>query len=282
MAMEPVFGVLQLIDISIQVASKTKSIYGILADSDDLRVKQIHFKLVAQQEITARWASQMQSGITSSHKLRNKIPQERVQEMKQLLEEMKAYYDLAESKMERIRPGRDGRMSSHVLAHRIRFASGGYEELLRLADTLEAMNKALEAIAPSTQSQFGNSNSASQGPSSGYITPETHAPYEGAAPSIRPDTSIDNISKGLDVESILVKISELFEQCLTGLRLMMRLATDRPLVATIHRRLEGWGRDLFTNPSTIDEILVGPEENLRDAIIRALVFIAVIEGKNCE
>jgi hypothetical protein len=100
---------------------------------------------------------------------------------------------------------------------------------------------------------------------------------------VNPSAIINSISRRFDMEVPSVKISELFEQCLPSLELLSHVAPENTLITTSERHFRQWGHDLFEGPAAVDAILgddSGAGENLRSVLIRALVFIAVIEGKS--
>jgi hypothetical protein len=138
----------QTVDRVSKIAAETNALLSNLRAPDDTEAKFIHYKLVAQQHITAGWANRMRLESNSNNEWGYRIPPRSVEQVKQILNEMTRYYTKAQSEIEKMHQVANSASRTRNFAHRYRFARGGYEELLKLTDTLDVMNKSLEAIAP--------------------------------------------------------------------------------------------------------------------------------------
>jgi len=264
---------------ALRLTNELVRIMKALREVEDPRVQMIHYRLLTQQQITLGWANRIRNGGSSSW---NILP-EAAEHVYTILEQMRKYYDLAESKMSRIRAEPDGRMTSRMFARRLWFANGGFEDLKNLIDALDSMNQALLVIAPPLPAY--SSADPPLGPMEGsQISPQGPGQQTTTQKS---NTSRDSFSDILEAKALPISIARLYKQCLESLQLLSRSnMVAVPNDTFLERPCElfrQWGVGIFDAEHPLINAILSEEieegRNLRNLIVRSLVYIAVIEGK---
>lgn len=258
----------------IQLTNNTIRLVEACKDVDDPKVELIQSKLMTQKSVIRRWANRFRAESANGGW---DIPPESMEDVDQILRRMMKYWERAQAKMAKIRHAPDGKMTSRVFIYRFWFANGGFQELKDLTDAMDAMNEALMFIAPPLPS-YDSDSIPSQAP--GQRRPgaelETTQPVSECLGSRAADSNVAVISES---QASTVPISKVYTSCALILDLLSREAPEYPHIESLYERLKQWGNSLFQGPASLD-IILQDDGPLYATIIRAFIYIAVIEGTN--
>jgi hypothetical protein len=271
-------GVAAAILATVQIANDFYRLVTAIREIDDPRVKIIQYNLITQRQRVISWAHRIQLEGTESWK----IPAQSSQDVETILREMTGYFQRAEDKMAKIYRAPGGRMTSRLFMHRFLFANGGFQELKELTEALTAMNEALKEIAPPLPA-YSLATEAWNRPTD-VVIPTSTANSRTNVPegTVEADAEATKSAEGPTILGLAVSISALYNQCLDTLVLLSLRTPDDSALRYYCDRLRLWGIGLFKPASSSLDTIFRTDESknsrLKEVIIRALVYIAVMEG----
>jgi hypothetical protein len=177
------------------------------------------------------------------------------------------------------------KVTTRLLAQRLIFSTGGFEDIRTTLDAIHSMNEALERIAPPLPEYAGKASestdiSGQTLAASGRVNTGTW-PVEAESHLTSDKSSIDK--RSLFNHSKEVPLASLYQICLDTLRNLSMISLFDKSLSPLLSRLELWGIGLFEEDILhLDHVLWADFDRnikLRDIIAKFLVYIAIAEGK---
>ena len=261
-----------------------------LSKTNDPSIKLIRAKLMGERRKFANWMLVMR--ISTMKDLERKILPEDYKDVKELVNDIVAYFKEASIRLKNLDLRSGKYMSPKAIAARLRWIYGEFDDLKLLAETIETLNSTLYAIAEPPP-KYGI------GPDSPRSTPRIirdtqPAPFTlrnpGTESSLEGHTtpSRDESLRAPSVPPNRRPILNLYERCLKALNFISsqtNSTTHSEDAEKVTFRMKTWAVEFFDGSYSIDRILMKEKDRIRvnepvrTAIIGTLVDIALIEGR---
>lgn len=294
---------------AIKVAKNTYNLFDAIKNTDS-RLDQLYYRLKEEKLITEGWANSVRLKTGSGTRL--DINPESVDEVKELLEKLKTYFERASERYHGLgsKIGPSSKSSSiHSLGARTKYVFSGYDQLKEVVDTITALNKALKAIAPPLPPYDFSSQGAVR-----YHT-ASQGGQPGPAPTSNNDQESDRLPEraqttakmrevgtfrgaaltpGDSPSEHLPSLREMYSLCLKTLWKIFTYRQHKDLEFAASR-LKLWGLGLFDGPLPLDivlsvqmklysetasqMVLEETPQPVRTAILITFAYILLFEGQ---
>lgn len=248
-----VLSILTFVNTSFDIAKKYHR-----AVTNDNRFKTLYWNFLAERKITNGWANNMRLNPGG-------IPSEEANTVDEIRCSLEASYKKVDKRMNTYQPSDTGKVTSP--SARIKWLTGGYEDLRDLLGLIRALNQALRTIAPPLP-QYSDTN-----------------------PSYRPPPPVPSREEVVDNQDLPAELPQphedttlrqLYMVCLQNLSQM--IASARSLgdeLGRVEDRLRVWGDGLIHDELPLDALL--HESNaymhqIRIFLLSAFVDLAFTQG----
>jgi hypothetical protein len=252
--------------IALRVARAAQSIQGD-------RYKELYWRLFAEK-------GAMTALVTKIETSGQPLSPENVKTFAGLLPELHDLHLKMENALLRLLPKSPTTM--RTLAHRVRFESGGFEELKQTMTTIETMTRALKIVGetlPSYTPRSDHRSSSAPGiPPTSMLT-ESPQSFRGSQSDVNVEEEVESSSSLRQTEpsTTLASLCRLCEEA------MLELSTDSSLqrkdISKLLARLELWSFGvLHTKDRPLDMLLkadAGKHEAIRVFVTKSLVNLGV-------
>jgi hypothetical protein len=271
--MADIFAVSATILGVIQFTSNVVDVLKMLRDVDHVKFDQLYWLTVANRERTIAWANVTRGA-------GRPIPPENVDKVEGLLQQMLQYYDEIESMLKPVYSHVGKKTTVRVLLHRMKFSFEGFDKIKSYLDAIDAMNQALERIAPPLPAY----------PEQPVKIYQPSSSIDISVPADPETTAVELLATTLTQESERPKpallprdasLESMYGLCLSIIRsLITRNKCESHEACFIN--LELWGTGLFgSDVTSMDRLFATDTEKntkLRKIITKCLVHISVDLG----
>ena len=258
---------------NLGVIQLCQNVYGLLnalrrlSGVHDAEFDQVWRLAISEGERTIAWANYVQ--FTGQP-----IPPENVQRVKVLVEKLEDYYAQVDRKLRKIYQPDGRKMTTRLLAQRLMFQAGGFEDIKDSLAAIQAINGALETLASlllqyPTDSSFSLVNAGMQ-----LLQVGSESPDETSFKDKQP--SVPRLSQ--------ISLASVYRVCLDMLRSLSMISPFNGRLQPLLTRLELWGIGLFDDDNLrLDDIFRADFDRnikLREILLRFFVHVLIAEGES--
>ena len=282
-----IFAIVGVINTTQRILELARNIRKV----EGTKVDQLYYRLVLEKKRTEGWVNSMRGRGASS--LRATVSPGELENVTVLLAKLMEHYDLAAKRFSRFSTAQE-RTERGFIA-RMKLASGGYDDIKDLLETLATMNAALYAMAPPFPPGYSPTPTAPEYVARDSVQSSSSAAFDeserdedisitpsGILPSATPvDTDISPTVLESEDASPSLTLQTLYSSALKSMMVIGNTRDSSRLVQIGHR-LQTWGIGLFNSSISMDEILKsnkGDNSLIIECVRKALVKILVLEGK---